>query len=165
MQNALCVKLDHFNDLLQLAVEFALELEPGRGGGYVCVADPDDGIPIHTQLCGDISKEKAIGCHAFAQEKTRRLATHPEHKSSHESRDVQDTDKTKHKYGGAVRTVLFLISFSGFSEKLDEAIVLYISVRLGFLSDNEAQAIADNNGNEKYLALREKIDNYFLVSA
>jgi hypothetical protein len=157
MYNLFSTMVERFTYTLGLAVRFASGLEPERTGGYACVASPANGLPIYIQLIGDISEEKVAGCFAIVQEKTKRLSEHRDHESSWESRDVSPDDKAKRKYGGAIRAGDFLLGFSGFSEQMDEAIMLFVARRLDLMHEDRAAEIAKRNGNEKYRELEDKI--------
>lgn len=97
----------------------------GGEGGYFCIAD-EDGRPLIVVAVGSLSNEKATKCFDLAQEKARRLAEHPEHLTSWESRDPNAL-----KFGGAVkdlRNYPHIYSFSGLPEKVDEALMLAIAI-------------------------------------
>ncbi len=93
--------------------------DSARKGGYLCIARPN-GMIMAVVLIGTVAKEeKAKKYLSLCQEKALRLALHPEHCSSWQSRD----ESVQH-YGGAIRTKRFIFSFSGFPELWDEAFVV-----------------------------------------
>lgn len=111
------------NELLDVVLQLPVCEE--RKGGYFCIAN-GDGRPIVVVAVGSISNEKAGKCFNLAQEKARRLAGHPAHRTSWESRDPDAM-----KFGGAVkdlRTYPFIYSFSGLPEQVDEALMLATAI-------------------------------------
>ena len=68
---------------------------------------------------GGVLEEKAEKYCAFAMEKVARLARHPDHRTSYESRDPEEN-----KWGGAVRIGDYIFSMSGLPELADEAVML-----------------------------------------
>ncbi len=91
----------------------------GRGGGYLCIAEGENGFPLCTVLIGEVSLQKAPKYLSFCQEKAVRLASHPDHEASWESRNVE-----KNQLAGAVRFGELILSFSGLPELGDEAVML-----------------------------------------
>jgi hypothetical protein len=77
-----------------------------------------------------------------SKEKGERLFNHPEHFSSWESRDPENK-----QWGGAIRTLTFIFSFSGLPELGDEAVMLVSAVRLKYLSYADAVRIAAISNN------------------
>ncbi len=125
-------------------VELAASLSEvkDRHGGYLFVLAPDgDG---YCSVVGHILDEsKRDRYRAFAEEKARRLASHPEHKTSFESRD-----EAKERYQGAIRTPGgACISFSGRPSAEDEAICLMFALARGLLIPDEAKEIAKISNN------------------
>lgn len=122
-----------------------------RRGGYLCIARRVDGqaVPLLIMLVGTLPEEKRVRCFELCQEKAARLAAHPDHVSSWQTRNVDVTPKL---YGGAILTDQpqgdIIISFSGLVEKADEALALHLA---GGLLDlitevryQEIIAISDN---------------------
>lgn len=93
----------------------------GGSGGYLCIADVATGSPLAITIIGRVPIEKAQKHLFYCQEKAQRLATHPEHETSFESRNPD-----ANQWGGAVRSGSFILSFSGFSEQIDEAVMMGI---------------------------------------
>lgn len=77
----------------------------------------------------------------FSREKGLRLAEHPDHVSSWESRD----EDLMH-YGGAIRCGPFILSFSGLPEHWDEILMVLIARRRMFLDDAQTQTIFHISG-------------------
>lgn len=96
----------------------AKKVEPDRTGGYLCIGDSTGAI-LGVYRFGDPSAEKEHLYIRFCQEKVKRLAKMVRHKLSWQSRN-----KSRKQYGGAVRHAGLIFSFSGFSELMDEAIVM-----------------------------------------
>lgn len=109
-------------------------------GGYFCFADGGTGgQPFWTAKVGNPPWPKAEKHLALCQEAARRLAKHPEHTSSRESRDP-DLDRL----GGAIRADAhmmngdpygIILSFSGFSssgptEEADEELMQALALRM-----------------------------------
>lgn len=91
----------------------------GGMGGYLCIADGKNGLPILVMLIGEVPLGKAPKYLEFCQEKAGRLAGHPNHESSWESRNEE-----KNRWGGAIRFRDLILSFSGLPELGDEAAML-----------------------------------------
>ncbi len=90
-----------------------------RPGGFFCIADGKTGLPLLVKVVGSPPEDKGEKYFSFAQEKARRLAKHPEHMSSWESRDPESD-----QWSGAVRYGGLIFSFSGLPELADEALIL-----------------------------------------
>jgi len=90
-----------------------------RLGGFFCIANGKTGLPYLVKVVGNPPEDKREAYFFFAREKARRLAEHPEHMSSWESRNPE-----LDQWGGAVRRGDFIFSFSGLPELADEALIL-----------------------------------------
>ncbi len=86
-----------------------------RAGGYLCIADGKNGLPILVMMVGEVPLNKASKCLELCQEKAARLADHTSHKSSWQSRDEE-----KKRFAGAIRFRDLIFSFSGLPELGDE---------------------------------------------
>ncbi len=110
-------------------------------GGYFCVAHGTTGDPLFISGIGKVHQDKIQRYLAFAQEKARRLASHPDSWSSAYSRDIE-----KEQYAGAIRIrdehLNLILSFSGLPEELDEAVVLTAAVKCRLLLHSDALRIA-----------------------
>lgn len=93
-----------------------------KSGMYLCVADHKTGLPLAVVPIGQVPVERAEKYARLSQEKALRLAQHPEHSSSWESRN-----QLKDEWGGAVRVGVFIISISGLPELGDEAVALEVA--------------------------------------
>jgi len=137
-----------------LILRAAMRLEPDRTGGCFCAADVTTGVPIALGICGEVLEEKHPKYVAFAQEKPRRLATHPDHLTSQES-----SDSAKEMYPGAIRTPEYLLAFSGFSGEMDEAMMIEYALMRHMITYGEAEEIARRSRNGKWQTLRQEILN------
>lgn len=121
-------------------LDYIVHHEEGEFGGVICVADSKTGVPQLTCAFGSITTEECEEYTRFALEKAKRLATHPGHFTSTESRDMSTTPK---RYGGAIRGRAFIFSFSGFKEEQeDEAAMLLLEMRL--FDDDERDKVSLN---------------------
>lgn len=89
-------------------------------------------------------------CYNIALEKVRRLASFPNHWSSHESRAPEQS-----KYGGAIRLPetsldIGFMSWSSYPEKTDEAFMLASAVRSSLMLMQRAEQIAEQNSNDLF---------------
>ena len=136
--------------LFGMILQAAKVLEPTKAGGYLCVAEPTQGLPFDVRMFGEIEDlDSATRRFTFCQEKVRRLVGNPEHRLSWQSRDPDNK-----KYGGAVHCGEYIFSFSGFSEKMDEAMCLYFAVKCGVLSMGAASLLAQISANDAWRALQ-----------
>lgn len=142
----------HYRAGFGLIFKAAKRLEPGRTGGYICVADSTTGTPLALSICGEMDEERAAKCCRFVQEKARRLGTYPQHFLSYETRDVD-----AEMYGGAVRASQFIFSFSGFSEETDEAMMIELAVQMRYITEEGARQMTLISGNEVWQKLRQEM--------
>lgn len=95
----------------------------GKTGAYFCFTDGMTGDPFFDPVSiGEVPREKAEIYLAFCQEKARRLASHPSHLASWESRNPDAG-----QWGGAVRAGDIILSISGLPEMGDEALMLIMA--------------------------------------
>ena len=141
--------------LCKKAVESAIDLcsddegWAGRAGGYLCIADGKNGLPLLTVLIGEVSLQKAPKYLEFCQEKAARLAGHPNHQTSWESRNTK-----KDQWGGAVRFEDKILSFSGLPEMGDEAAMLVAIAKHGDEARAAARRIAKLTDNPYWKPFR-----------
>lgn len=114
-------------------------------GGFLCIADASTGAPYLIFNVGEVKEDQWANCLAYCQEKAHRLAEHPDHLASAESRD-----EDKHQWGGAIRANGIIISFSGLPEMLDECLCLELAVYLDRLDVDGVIAITQRSGNDKF---------------
>lgn len=114
-------------------------------GGYLCVADSETGTPLLIVGIGTVDTKKMGRCFELCQEKARRLAQNPEHSSSAQSRDDDNG-----KFGGAIRGLDEIFSFSGLPWELDEAFCLLLALELSDIDPAQAKEIADLSHNTRF---------------
>jgi len=117
-------------------------------GGFLCIADESTGIPRMILGIGEVPPEKWEKYLQLCQEKASRLAQHPTHVCSAESRYDR-----RGKYPGAIRTNAEIISFSGLPWEYDESLCLLIAIKIKSLSITQATDIAKLSGNNWFAAV------------
>jgi hypothetical protein len=113
---------------------FAGGADPTRGGYLAALNTSGIGkVDIILQL-GPYNPEKAVGQIELVQEKCWRLKSFRTegHLTSYESRDPDNG-----KWGGAVYAGDYIFSFSGLPELWDEAAMLVLAIRLGYLHEQD----------------------------
>lgn len=123
----------------------------GRTGGYFCLADKESGMPLFITQVGEVPKEKAGKYLSFCQEKAGRLAQNKAHWSSWQSRNPD-----QEKWGGAVRTEIGILSFSGLPELGDEAVMLVVRCltdHMYWATVQEEKEIAAFSNNRYFIPL------------
>src|SRR3989344_346829 len=128
----------------------AQKMEPGRTGGFICVARLD-GLPLGTRTFGHVPDEKRAGYIQLCQEYTRELGKHPNLQSSFQ------LQKESMK-GVAIRCSTKILSIiSGFSREMEEAMLLALGVGNRILTNEEATAIAGISGNQRWLEMQQQL--------
>ena len=112
-------------------------------GGYFVIANGTTGLPLVVAMIGALELSKADQYFANACEKAQRLASHPEHRLSWQSR-VEN-----YKFAGAVRVGCLIFSFSGLPEMLDEALMLALGAKTHQFRHADALVRAQTSGNEE----------------
>lgn len=125
----------------------AILKEKGSLGGYLCIARAEDGFPLAIIQFGDMPHDRLSGRFEFCQEKAQRLAEHPGHMTSYESRDP-----SSNKWGGAIRGKKYIYSISGLPEQLDELVSALFAYAVDDLDPPEAKVFLEVNDNEYYKA-------------
>jgi hypothetical protein len=115
-------------------------------GGYFVLSD--DIVPparyFRTVSRTGAATEEFEGYRLYAEEKAARLlVNHRDHATSWQSRD-----EANHKYGGAIRVkfsgIGLILSFSGYAESCDEALMLALAMKMGWLDHHAAIDLATN---------------------
>ncbi|HEX7651657.1 MAG TPA: hypothetical protein VF439_03005 [Candidatus Paceibacterota bacterium] len=120
----------------------------GRAGVILRAAPISNPSMQFTLPIGEPNPDKRAGYDRFAGEKINRLATHPTHRASSESRRP-----VEERYGGAVKGGSFFWSISGlWPDALDELLAVLTAVEIGDMALVEAQGLLKHTGNE-YVAL------------
>ena len=135
---------------LIVLVEEGVQLLVGRCGikrdyGYFSVFDCNEpgGAFMLIARIGLPPPEKNEKYLRLSQEKAQRLFSNPLHFSSYQSRD-----EAKDMWGGAVREVSTILSFSGLPDELaDEALMLFVAYRAGWFVESRVLAIAGRSNN------------------
>ncbi len=136
-----------------IVMPIAQKRDPDRTGGWFAFWRRDPAhtvvvVPVIGFAVGYVLPDRFVRYQYFADEKAARLAQHPEHVSSWQSRDVSPPNKMDHKYGGAIRVSPELIfSFSGFSEHEDEMLCAIAAWHINLLNVTELGQIAATSGN------------------
>lgn len=100
---------------------------PDKTGGYLAWTD-SNGTLLSAFMWGFMPMDKAAKRQKFALEKTTRLALHNLHRTSYRSRNPKEEC-----WGGAIRAGEYILSFSGFPEKWDEAAMFVLAIKLSLL--------------------------------
>jgi len=120
-----------------------------NSGGYFCVFTNDNLIsPLGVLKIGEPPQEKQLKYFLLTQEKAQRLLSNPDHDSSWESRDVDIN-----KFGGAIRTPDYVLSFSGLPEINDETLMIMFAFRLGMIPTSQVEKIIQFSGNQLVMSL------------
>lgn len=127
-----------------------LREENRSAGGYLCIADEE--VPVLIGRIGNPVPEKLGKYLEFSQEKARRLAAHPQHDLSRESRNPD-----ANQWGGAVRAGGIIYSFSGLPEELDEAYACLVAMEEADLSFPTVEELLTRCPNVFLDPLREVI--------
>lgn len=117
-----------------------------RNGGYLCVFDADQEAtepPLAIIRVGEPVVERAGKYFELCQEKARRLLNNPDHLSSWQTRDLENS-----QYGGAIRAIGCVLGFSGCVELVDEAILVNGGFFQGLVDGGTATKISHISHNE-----------------
>lgn len=136
--------------LAEQITEFIVKNEEGQEGGVLCVVAPENGLPLLICVFGQLPEEEIREYTEFAQEKATRLAKNSGDWTSWQSRDMNTTPK---RYGGAIKTEDFILSFSGFKEEQDEAAMLVLATGTGMLPGGVAALLAQMSKNQYFRKL------------
>jgi hypothetical protein len=132
------------------------EEDPDHTGGYVFLTDdnerPADGyiVPCAVSAIGNVPRDKAARYYRNATEKaTRLILQHRRGESKLWETSWQSRNPDQMQYGGGVRFVLpddriVVMSFSGYPEHRDEAIVIATGVHMQWIRETPARLIAND---------------------
>jgi hypothetical protein len=129
--------------------------DPKKSSGYLTLYNDLTGIPELIVSVGNIPQEKKEKYLQLSVEKAERLHAHHEHVSSFQSRNGID------KWGGSIRVeweededvYKYIFSFSGLTEAMDEAVMLYVAEKLGLMNDPLLDNIVEASNNDCYRQL------------
>jgi hypothetical protein len=142
---------------LELIVPFCAGLSgnpsPEKLSGFLTIFDADKGRGVVTMPFGEIPADKLDKYFSISQEKAGRLYDHPENRSSWQTRDPDNN-----LWGGAIRVQNHIFSFSGLPELLDEALMLELTTRFGWLDYPDALEIAHLSNNPFFDLLSDAVD-------
>lgn len=122
----------HINELLPQGEKWR------QGGFFLCLHLQPGTFPVirsHVPI-GKPLAEKVVRYWGFSLEKGVRLARHPGHQTSQESRNDE-----AEQYSGAVRANEHIFSFSGLPEEWDEALMLWLALRYQLIIWSDIYAI------------------------
>jgi hypothetical protein len=127
--------------------------DPRARGGYFCLMDRGNGRVLSLTLIGEMASDiLALQHQQRAVEQAFRLRANPGHVTSWRSREPE-----KNKLAGAVAVANLILSFSGFDELMNEAVVIALAVKRSLLLPTGAFHIAENHDNPYVGQLLEKI--------
>lgn len=111
----------------------------GYTGGYLACTFTD-GTLIVGVMWGSMPVERAAKRQVLAFEKAARLASYNLHLTSYRTRNpkamvvIGGEEVPQPRYGGAIRAGRYILSFSGFPEKWDEAAMFVLGIKFGWIS-------------------------------
>lgn len=117
------------------------EYKDERHGGYLTIMDAKTGVVVVTMRVGIVMPEKEEKYISFSIEKARRLYTTHKLDASIVT-SIQTRDPDTNKWGGAVWSEYWIVSFSGLPELADEALSTCVAAGLENHPMPEVDAIA-----------------------
>ncbi len=128
--------------VLTKAVELLHAQGMNHAGGYLCLTSAAMAPLMAISAWGTIPEEKILQCSEVVQEKIRRLQEHPLHFTSYQSRDpgaeitVSQGRKWQWgKWGGAIFTGEYYLSFTGLPELWDEAAMFVTALQMEWMEE------------------------------
>jgi len=125
-----------------------------RSSGYFSLRNNESSQIMMLERINDVPPKKVDDYFTFTLEKGLRLFHHPEHNSSHQSKDADQK-----KYPGAIRIInmtdiknplTMILSFSGLPALGDESCMLVASVLLNWCHIAMAENIAQISNNPHF---------------
>lgn len=119
-----------------------------RYGGVLMVGRFDESKTVlHLTLpFADVPQSELLNYQRWALGKVKSLEENPTHVTSRQSRNPE-----KDRWGGAIRARDIFLSFSGFEEDEDEALVILVALDLGLTTEPEAlEIMSDSSSLEIY---------------
>ena len=148
----LCEILDYVDYIVRVFTELPDKSARDRRGGYFTVFDRRTMQIVLVVKIGNPAPEESRTYFKYSQEKAERLFISEELVSSYQNRDPDNG-----KWGGAIKTEDFILSFSGLSELGDEAVVLFTAYEFSLFTEKEVMKIAEISGNLHVESIFEKI--------
>ena len=129
----------------------------GRTGAYFSIRSQSTGLVLATAAVGVPPVEKMEKYFSYSLEKGKRLFGHPEHLTSHESKN-----EAKNEFAGAAKiNSLYIFSCSGFSpDKADTLFCLDVAL-CGQLMKNDDDEVDMIMVAGEITKLKKKYDEYF----
>lgn len=124
------------------SLRYLNDVESGYYGGILCVANANNGLPYMLLSVGEVWPGRFTVYLDSCLEQALRLASHPTHLSSAESRD----DDAQH-FPGAIRINDIILSFAGLDWALNESMVLCAARKICLLDDVSVTQLATLSGN------------------
>ncbi len=131
--------------ILSVAAVFPRGEVPSPPIGYFTLRSAKDGRVLLVSEIGDTLAEKREAWLFNSQEKGKRLFENPNDLSSWESRDPDHP--TQKKWGGAIRTPDYILSFSGLPELADEALCAIVALKMLWINSGQAYEIFATSRN------------------
>lgn len=144
--------INHAEELLRRVVTLPENEKPERQGVYLCVRDRATGLIMLLVPIGKFDDLSfARRCCLFAQEKTARLLSHPDHWASSQSANPE-----LELYGGGILCAHanVLISASGLTAACDEALSTNLGYDMGWLFDVQVDHLVEITQNPAINSLR-----------
>ena len=144
-------------DQVSLNVNAFIELPDAardRRGGYFTVVSRNTESPqvITITKIGNPALEESNTYFDFSQEKANRLIVSIELSSSFQNRDPDNG-----RWGGAIKTSDYVLSFSGLPELGDEAVMLLTAYSFSWLTEEQIVKIAKISSNPHVAPLFRKL--------
>ena len=123
-------EVDVITETLECIIDYynAVIRKDGPDAGYFTIRDSISGQPLQPIPIGVCPDDRVEKCFRLSLEKGERLFINKTHVSSFQSRDIANK-----KYGGAITFPNLIISFSGLPELVDEAVMLVLAYKLGWM--------------------------------
>ena len=153
------VKVGDILDSIAYLVEECANLpnnpNPEKKSGYFTVFRKEDGRLLLAAQIGECPSDKYEKYQLFSYEKGARVYKRDD-LSSWTSRD-----ESKNKWGGAISTDDFILSFSGLPELADEAVVLVAALALKWANRRDVAAITNQSENPFFNGLRKRVERIY----
>ena len=144
---ASCLVTEAINTLIRIILELPYDPAGGRAGGFFSVYDTGL-MSMATKSFGTFPEEKMGQYFRNSTEKVTRLVKWPGN-----YRSLQSRDESKEHWGGGIHYGNLYCAFSGFPEKLDEALsLIYAMYVIHYTHLNQLEF--------KNAVLREQKDRY-----
>ena len=133
---ASCLDIEAIDALVTIITNLPDDPAGGRKGGFFSVFDYGS-MGMVSRMFGSVPTEKMSQYFRNSTEKVTRIVKNGEA----EYRSFQSRDETKEHWGGGVRSKSGVYAFSGFPEKLDEALSLVYALYVELEDKTEAEVV------------------------